>query len=897
LPLDLIGHLNATLAGRYVIERELGRGGMATVYLARDLRHARNVALKVLDRELRAVLGAERFLSEIRVTAGLHHPNLLPLFDSGETDGCLYYVMPYVEGETLRARLIREKQLNVNDAVHIAVAVANALDYAHRHGVVHRDLKPENILLHEDQPLVADFGIALAVRNAGGSRITQTGLSLGTPQYMSPEQATGDRGVDGRADVYALGAVLYELLTGDPPHTGSTAQTIIAKVLTERPLPVRALRESVPEHVDIAVLRALAKLPADRWRSPQEFGDALTHPSAESVSTSVVASGAQNDERSWRRLRLVAAISTLAVCVLGGVAGWEARAVFRTRDDQPVRFSLDSLRLPDVPRGIAVSPDGRLIAYIGIVGPGRSILVRALDDLHPRAIANGGFSQVFFSGDGKSIGLITGSLVQRIAVTGGALVEVARLASPVYGAAWTPSGQIIIGTARGLVAVPAGGGTARVITRPDSVRGETSQRWPVLLPDGHTIAYESVGRTGMVESARIGIASLATGRSTITTIAGVCPLGVVEKQLVFATKDGFLMAGPFDARSGHITRNAHPVLDGLAVNADGCVEAAISADGSLAYQHGLSLSQVVSVDMRGSTRPVLATPRAYANPRYAPDGRRVAVSIRSPAGTDLWILDVAASSLTRLTSDGTSNSVPEWTPDGKRLLWISNRGGSRSLWWQAADGSGNAELLLRLPDRDVTSGVLTRDATQMVYGASDPSNPDFGGDVWIRGIAGACTVSRSCDTVAHVVAGSRFFEGSPRPSPDGHWIAYTSLESGDMQVYVRAFPDFTTRFQVSTRRSMAPVWSPDSKTVYFITADSEVRELTAARLQTAPSFAVESRNAVLRGPLAVAPTSASYDVSPDGTHLIVVQLVGMDAIVVVHHWAAELRAQLRDAGQ
>ncbi|HEX8942734.1 MAG TPA: protein kinase [Gemmatimonadaceae bacterium] len=898
--MDLIEHLNSTLAGRYVIERELGRGGMATVYLARDLRHGRNVALKVLDPELGAVLGAERFLSEIRVTAGLQHPNLLPLFDSGEADGCLYYVMPYVEGETLRARLMREKQLPVSDAVHIAVAVANALDYAHRHGIIHRDLKPENILLHEGQPLVADFGIALAVRSAGGNRITQTGLSLGTPQYMSPEQATGDRVIDGRADVYALGAVLYELLTGDPPHTGSTAQTVIAKVLTERPRSVRALRESVPEQVDVAVLRALAKLPADRWRTPQEFGEALGQTNAESASASVVTPGAPiavSVERSWRRLRAVAAASVLATCVLAGVAVWEARALVRPRDDQAVRFSLDSLRLPDVPRGIAVSPDGRLIAYIGIVGPGRSILVRALNDLRPRAIANGGFSQLFFSADGKSIGLITGSLIQRIAVTGGALVEVARLASPVYGAVWTPSGQIIMGTARGLVAVPASGGAPRVVTRPDSARGEASQRWPVLLPDGQSIAYESVGRTGPVEGARIGIASLATGTSTITNIASVCPLGVIEKQLVFATKDGLLMTGPLDARKGQITRNPVPVLDSLAVNPDGCVEAAISADGSLAYQHGLALSQVVSVDLRGSTQPLLATPRAYGNPRYSPDGRRVAVSIRAPAGTDLWILDVAAASLTRFTSDGASNSMPEWAPDGTRLLWVSNRGGSRSLWWQPADGRGSAELLLRLADREVTSGVLTRDARHMVYGASDPSNPDFGGDVWIRGLASACVVSRGCDTVSRVVAGSRFFEGSPRPSPDGRWVAYTSLESGDMQVYVSAFPDFKAHFQVSTRRSMAPMWSPDSKTLYFITADSDVRELTAAKLRTTSGFTVESRTALMRGPLSVAPSSASYDVSPDGTHLIVVQLVGMDDIVIVHHWRAELLARLRDAGQ
>src|ERR1051326_460056 len=273
--MNALAQLNSALAGRYTIDREIGAGGMATVYLARDLRHQRKVALKVLNPELGAVLGVERFLSEIRVTANLQHPNLLALFDSGAAEGLLFYVMPYVEGESLGARLDREKQLPVEEAIRIAMAVGNALDYAHRHGVIHRDLKPDNILLHEGQPLVADFGIALAVSNAGGSRITQTGLSLGTPQYMSPEQATGDRTIDGRTDIYSLGAVLYEMLAGDPPHIGSTAHAIIAKVLMDKPRSLRLTRSAVPAHVDAAVERALEKLPADRFATAHEFVDAL----------------------------------------------------------------------------------------------------------------------------------------------------------------------------------------------------------------------------------------------------------------------------------------------------------------------------------------------------------------------------------------------------------------------------------------------------------------------------------------------------------------------------------------------------------------------------------------------------------------------------------------------
>ena len=259
--------LATALADRYRIERELGQGGMATVYLAEDLKHQRKVALKVLKPELAAVLGAERFLAEIKVTANLQHPNLLPLFDSGEADGFLYYVMPYVEGETPRARLERERELPVDDVVRLVTLLATALDYAHAHGVIHRDLKPENILLQAGQPVIADFGIAVAVAEAGGSRVTETGLSLGTPHYMSPEQAAGDRTLDARSDQYALGAVTYEMLSGEPPHTGPTAQAIMARLMTETPRSLRATRPEVPVAMDRAVGRALARSPADRFPS------------------------------------------------------------------------------------------------------------------------------------------------------------------------------------------------------------------------------------------------------------------------------------------------------------------------------------------------------------------------------------------------------------------------------------------------------------------------------------------------------------------------------------------------------------------------------------------------------------------------------------------------------
>jgi len=267
--------LAAALADRYKIERELGQGGMATVYLAEDLKHRRKVAIKVLRPELAAVIGADRFVREIQTIAALQHPHILGLIDSGEVNGTAYYVMPFVEGESLRDRLTREKQLPIPDAVRIATEVASALDYAHRHNVIHRDIKPENILLHDGSALVADFGIALAVSSAGGSRMTETGMSLGTPTYMSPEQAMGQREITARSDIYALGAMTYEMLTGEPPFSGPTAQAIVAKVLTEEPRPLIPRRHTIPPEVEEAVLTALEKLPADRFDSVAEFARAI----------------------------------------------------------------------------------------------------------------------------------------------------------------------------------------------------------------------------------------------------------------------------------------------------------------------------------------------------------------------------------------------------------------------------------------------------------------------------------------------------------------------------------------------------------------------------------------------------------------------------------------------
>ena len=377
--------LTAALSGRYRIERELGQGGMATVYLAQDLKHHREVAVKVLRPELAAVIGADRFLSEITTTANLQHPHILPLFDSGEADGFLFYVMPYVEGETVRDRISREKQLPIADAVRIASEVASALDYAHRRNVIHRDIKPENIMLHDGSALVADFGIALAASKAGGTRMTETGMSLGTPHYMSPEQAMGQREITARSDVYALGCVTYEMLVGEPPFTGPTAQAIIARVMTEEPRALTAQRKTIPPGVEAAVFTALEKLPADRFGSAAEFAAALANPAttmARAGVQPVVAIG----RRGWMAGGAVAALALLAGLILGGrradqgsVGPTDVVRATLTLGDSAVVRAIDNVRL-------AIAPSGRRVAFIGSDGDDAQLWIREFNQPAARAL-------------------------------------------------------------------------------------------------------------------------------------------------------------------------------------------------------------------------------------------------------------------------------------------------------------------------------------------------------------------------------------------------------------------------------------------------------------------------------------------------------------------------------
>ena len=581
---DPVTRLNAALEGRYAIERELGEGGMATVYLADDLKHERNVALKVLKPELAAVVGAERFLAEIKTTANLTHPHILPLFDSGDADGFLFYVMPHIEGESLREKIDREKQLGVDDALAITQKVAGALDYAHENGVVHRDVKPANILLSaRGEPLVADFGIALAVAQAGAGRITETGLSLGTPHYMSPEQATGDRDVDPRSDVYALACVLYEMLAGQPPFSATTAQAVLVKILTADAPSITSERRTVPPHVGHALTRALEKLPADRFADAAEFAAALMDPNfTYRVRTSVTRPATQfpgEVTRPWNRLTI--AMTTLAA-VLTLTLG---RLLLRPESPRPV--TRVSVHIPEDQffdrRGdLDLSADGSLIVYRGVGEDGEPQMWarpwNALDATPIRGTSVGSLPAI--SPDGQEVAFSGVGSIRIVPLQGGVSRTLAE-AREICCARWNSDGAWVYYSEPtvGLRRVPAGGGTPEIVTEVDTGAGDQINVLPDVLPDGKGVVFTALGQGGF----RIQAVDVDTGEVKDLT-PGTFPRYSPTGHLLFIDDAATLLAAPFDVERLELTGAAVPVAEGLAVLVSGLGFFAVSQTGTLVYR-------------------------------------------------------------------------------------------------------------------------------------------------------------------------------------------------------------------------------------------------------------------------------------------------------------------------
>jgi Tol biopolymer transport system component/tRNA A-37 threonylcarbamoyl transferase component Bud32 len=856
---DVLERLKAALSDRYRIERELGRGGMATVYLAEDLKHHRKVAVKVLRPELAAILGADRFLNEIEVTAHLQHPHILPLFDSGEADGFLYYVMPHVEGESLLERLQREKQLPVDDALRITAEVASALDYAHRHDVIHRDIKPGNILLSEGQALVADFGIALAVTAAGGDRVTETGLSLGTPEYMSPEQATGDHAIDVRSDVYSLAAVLYEMLTGEAPHTGPTIQAIVSKILTEEAEPVTARR------------KALAKLPADRFTHAIAFSDALSDPTF--TGPSLIAPTTRR-RGQWTQLTMLLAVvsALLAACVVG-MLGWhlthrgEPPVVSRWKEGLPPGHQLDVGLLQ---HPLAISHDGKLVAYVSRSAEGSQLYVRKLNEYEAVAIpGTDGAGNPFFSPDGRWVGFFADGKIQKVALDGGSPVVICEVSAISAGADWGINDTILFATATEIFRVAATGGRPERLTQLDP--GGLAQSRPQLLPDGKTVLF-----TVQRQDRRTTAALLSLSERRWEVIEGVGEaVGVryVPSGYLLFVQGGALRVMRFEADRLETRGATMLVQDAVAGPTMGIAAFYdVSHTGVFVYVPASSAAnRLVWVDRRGRVTQLPIEEASFARPVLSPDGSRLAVVRYSEHGWETWVYDADRGRGTRLSvADMTDD--PCWAMDGEHVTfsfgseWIN-------LGWMRADGIGDLDTLVSGRNPQFPHS-WSPDGTLAFYEITREQGRDIG----VLRVPGEGSARPLIATPAN--------ERSPSFSPDGRWLAYVSDESGRDEIYVQPYPSLDTRHLVSTQGGRDPAWSRDGRELFFRNGDF----MMVSEIPNAPSFSAGTPQVLFRGSFDAEPgTSGShtYGVSPDGRFLMV-QSEPLTELRVVLNWLAEL---------
>jgi serine/threonine-protein kinase len=809
--------LTAALADRYRIERELGQGGMATVYLGHDLKHDRDVAIKVLHPDLGAALGGERFLTEIRTTARLQHPHILPLLDSGAADSFLYYVMPYVSGETLRARLERERQLPIEDALRIAREVADALGAAHTLGIIHRDIKPENILLQGGHALVADFGIALAVQHAAGQRMTQTGLSLGTPQYMSPEQAMGEKTLDARTDIYALGAVTYEMLVGEPPFTGPTVQTIVAKVLTERPTAPRALRDTVPGGVEGAVLKALAKLPADRFATAEKFAEALTRTDTDSEPRAE-----RPAARPARSLPRIAGMLA-ALLLTAALAWWLGRR--SGTPDEPWSAFTQLTDASGVETSPSLSPDGESFAYASNARGSSDIYVQRVGGRNPVLVAgDSAADEVWpaYSPDGRQIAYNhKGGGIFVAGATGESARRITTFGS--Y-PAWSPDGKQLVFSSEEVETPYNTLGTGRLWTvdlsgkEPREVSiGRTDVRdfgvyQPAWSPSGARIAYwANIGGQRDMESvsASGGLPVKITDDLALDWAPVWSPDG---KFIYFASDRGGAMGlwrVAIDEASGRTKGNPEPIATGVDVDMD---LPHLSRDGSaLIFRSKIESVNPASVafdPVAGRIGPATLLQHrsgVLAPTDVSPDGKWLALVNVPDRRQDLFLMRPDGSGLTRLTDDEARDWSPRFTPDGSGLVYFSNVRGKYDAWSIRLDGSARTQL------SDIASGIafamFAPDGKQLAVGQI-PTGGLIGTAPWPLTEKTAQAISLEIDG------------GALQPtfwSRDGRWLSgYVVSTTGEPAGFgIFEVATGQTRRLNSDSRQFDLAWLPGGRVVYF----------------------------------------------------------------------------------
>ena len=820
---------------------------MAVVFAARDLKHDREVAVKVLRPELSAVVGADRFLREIRFTARLQHPHVLPLYDSGKANELLFYVMPLVRGESLRERLRREHQLPIAESLTLTRAVAGALDYAHRQGILHRDIKPENILLQDGQALLADFGIALAVSSAGGDRLTHTGISVGTPTYMSPEQVAGDESLDARTDIYALGCVAYEMLAGEPPFRGRNTQAVIAAVMTGEAKPLTEQRRNVPDAAAAAIHCAIERLPADRFATAAEFASALD-------------AGAKAPRRArarpwrFRRTALAGAAAGLGIGIgiLLGVVRWP-----HTGSGAPVRrwnLALSEaapVALAGASQAIALSPAGDRLAYISPRGGTTVLVVRPLDG-DSTIVLRGteGAYDPFYSPDGAWIGFFANNLLRKIPASGGDAVTLVQV-DRVTGVAWPAPDRILVFENEGfdLHWIGASGAPAD-----STVHLATQFGTPDVLPGGRWAV-------GQLSSGQMALLSLTDGRELAITRRGVLPLDSVRQndllfgasphwlssgELIYGAGDGVLMGMPFEAASHKVSGEPVPLISGVRMEAGfGYAEFAMAHDGTLIYIPGGNQFYVnlAFVTPRG-TFDTLPFPRGpYTQPRISPDGKQIAAQLRNPiGGWQVLLMDIATGVRQPVNVEGNYRAFPaSWLPSGRELmigLWDPVQFLNYGARIQSLDTGASRDLHVS----GASYMTIAPDGRSFVF--SDWRT----GELYIRSLG---------NDTARVRIPARGFAASF--SRDGRFVAWGGVDGA---VEVSPVPPTGAIYRVAERGQM-PLWAPQGDALIYRDGTRYYR----APITTSGGFHAGRPSLVAEGPF-LSTFAWNHAMAPDGRLLV-----------------------------
>ena len=890
--------------GSYDILAAIGAGGMGEVYRARDRKLDRDVAIKILPEALAAdPERIARFEREAKTLAALNQPHIAQIYGLEESNGVRALVMELVEGPTLADR-IAQGPTPLDEALPIAKQIAEALEAAHEQGIIHRDLKPANIKVRADSTVkVLDFGLAKAFDPAASTsagatmsptlsiHATQAGIILGTAAYMAPEQARG-KPIDKRADIWAFGCVLFEMLTGRRAFEGDDISTTLAAILKADP-EWSALPAAAPSSLGRLLHRCLHKDPKERLRDIGEARIAIEHMLSGAADEPVPTSAVLHTPW-WRRAVIPTAALLVGSLVTAVIVWFAARATIappRVWSFQVTPPGTAALTITGYTRDIAVTPDGSRLIYVG--ADGTTLFVRPLDQLDATPLVRGsGLRDPFVSPDGQWVGFFDGpQTLNKVPITGGPAVLVTQLGTSERGATWAADGTIIFATAAtttGLQRVSADGGVPEALTRPDRARGEATHVWPERLPGGQAVLYTLTATTGGLDAASIAVLDMRSGRSTMLLRGGTHAQYVPSGHLLYAT-GGTLRAVGFDLTRLVVVGTARPVVPEVLTTAFGAAEAVLARDGTLVYVAGGagsgSAQTLVWVDRQGHETPTGAPPRSYGLQRVSGDGTHVVVSVTGDQNANLWLWDLVRSTLTRVTSGPADNTFPAWTPDGRRVVFSSDRAGVRNLFSQAADGTGAIERLTESPNPQIPSAV-SADGARVVF---TERSRDTGWDVMALRLDGKHQVIPLVQTP--------FDERNGIVSPDGRWLAYEANDSGSFEIYVRPFPDVNSgHWPVSTNGGTQPLWARNGQELFYVAPDGALMRVGVSR---GPTWTAGAPTKVLEGPYVTRVPGGNfprnYDVAADGQRFLMIKAAGNGAtsapprIVVVQHFDEELK--------